>query len=266
MKKSLAVLTVCGSLWGQTPVLAQGDLEGIITGVAEGLLVQEMDRQAGAEARRAGTLDAWRAYLKRFPNGLSRAEAEREIARLGGVVRPSDPAPKPVPGDPAPGDTARGTEAALGLSRDQRRQIQSQLTSLGYDAGVADGLWGRKTREAIRAWQKASGLTVSGYVTERQVRQLRDQAGTISPPVSPPVDDGVLDDRAEERLLGLTVAERRDLQRRLTLLGYNTRGADGVLGQNSRNAIAAWQRDEGLRASGYITADQLREVRRQSGG
>ena len=30
-------------------------------------------------------------------------------------------------------------------------------------------------------------------------------------------------------------------------------------------AIAAWQRDEGLRASGYLTADQIRELRRQTG-
>ncbi|WP_283179569.1 peptidoglycan-binding protein [Gemmobacter sp. 24YEA27] len=259
MRKSVSVLAIFVCLGGQSPAQAQGDLEGIISGVAQGLLVQELDRQAGAEARQAGTLNGWRAYLQRFPNGLSRAEAEREIARLGGVVRPADPTPLPAP---APSDSASSAEAALALSRDQRRQIQSQLTSLGYDAGVADGLWGRKTRDAIRRWQTANGVAASGYVTDRQVRQLREQAGTVLPPEDPVA----MDDRAEERLLGLTVSERRDLQRRLTVLGYNTRGADGVLGQNSRNAIAAWQRDEGLRASGYITADQLRELRRQSGG
>lgn len=259
MQRFVSVLAIGICLGVHTPTVAQDNLEGIISGVAQSLLVQELDRQAGAEARRSGTLNSWRAYLQRFPNGAYRAEAEREIARLGGGVKPVEPTPAPTP---APADSASAAEAALALSRDQRRQIQAQLTSLGYDAGVADGLWGRKTREAIRSWQSANKVKVSGYVTAPQVRQIAQQAGTVSPPT----DDTAIDDRAEERLLGLTVSERRDLQRRLTLLGYNTRGADGVLGQNSRNAIAAWQRDEGLRASGYITADQLRELRRQSGG
>ncbi|MBJ2149783.1 peptidoglycan-binding protein [Paracoccus sp. IB05] len=256
MRRTVSAIAMCLCLGGQSPVMAQGNLEDIVSGVAQSLLVQELDRQAAAEARRAGTLTGWRAYLTRFPNGAHRSEAEREIARLGGSVRPTEPAPAP-----APADSASATEAALALSREQRRQIQSQLTSLGYDAGVADGLWGRKTREAIRGWQSANGATASGYVTERQVRQIREQAGGVAPPV----DDTATDDRSEERLLGLTVSERRDIQRRLTALGYRTGGTDGVLGQNSRRAIAAWQRDEGLRASGYITADQLRELRRQTG-
>lgn len=254
MRRTVSAFAICICFGGQAPVMAQDNLEGIISGVAQGLLSQELERQAVAEARRSGTLTAWRAYLTRFPNGAHRSEAEQEIARLSGAVLPTEPAPLPA-------DSAAATEAALALSREQRRQFQSQLTSLGYDAGIADGLWGRKTREAIRAWQSVNSATVNGYMTERQMRQIREQAGTATLPA----DNAVADDRTEERLLGLTASERRDIQRRLTALGYNTRGTDGVLGQNSRRAIAAWQRDERLQASGYITADQLRELRRQTG-
>lgn len=266
MKRSVSVLALCLSLVGaHSPVMAQGTVEGVFTDVARTLLAQELDRQAVAEARRVGTLNGWRSYVQQFPNGAHRAEADREIARLGGTVTPpapATPAPAPVPTPPATSPSV--VEAALGLSREQRRQVQVQLGALGHDAGVADGLWGRKTRDAIRSWQTANNATATGYVTERQVRQLREQAGTGTTPA--PAPDVAADDRAEEALLGLSVIERREIQRRLTALGYSTGGTDGVLGRNSRTAIATWQRESGARATGYITADQIRELRRQSGG
>lgn len=252
-KTSLAVMIGSGLVLG-APAPAQDGFGDIISGVAKGLLTQELDRAAYEEARRADTLRSWRAYLQKYPEGAYRLQAERAIARLGGTATLPDPDPIPVTG-------AAAVEARLGLTRDQRRLIQRQLTALGYDTGGADGLWGRNTREAIRRWQAANRVEATGYVTARQVRLIGEQAGS-RPDIG---GDTAADDRLEERLLGLTSAERREIQRRLTLLGYNTRGADGVFGANSRRAIAAWQRDEGLRASGYLTADQIRELRRQTG-
>ena len=48
-------------------------------------------------------------------------------------------------------------EKALGLSRDARRGIQSCLKTQGFDPGPADGLFGLRTRAAIRSWQAAQG-------------------------------------------------------------------------------------------------------------
>ena len=48
-------------------------------------------------------------------------------------------------------------EKALGLSRDARRGIQSCLKTQGFDPGSADGLFGPRTRAAIRSWQAAQG-------------------------------------------------------------------------------------------------------------
>jgi peptidoglycan hydrolase-like protein with peptidoglycan-binding domain len=73
-------------------------------------------------------------------------------------------------------------------------------------------------------------------------------------------------DAVEERLLDLTYAERREVQSRLTSLGYRTGGIDGVFGSNTRRALASWQRDEDVRVSGYLTADQLRALRTMTGG
>ena len=41
--------------------------------------------------------------------------------------------------------------------------------------------------------------------------------------------------------------DRRDIQRNLSLLGYNPRGIDGIFGPGSRAAITAWQRANGYR-------------------
>ena len=81
-------------------------------------------------------------------------------------------------------------DAALKLTRTQRTTIQKQLTSLGYDAGVADGLWGSKTRTAIKSWQRANKKTQTGYVTASQVRLIADQAGKVAPP--PPTNEAAV--------------------------------------------------------------------------
>jgi membrane-bound lytic murein transglycosylase B len=51
------------------------------------------------------------------------------------------------------------------LARDQMTDLQSELTTLGYDAGPSDGLLGKRTRAALRAYQKAKKLPADGFPT-----------------------------------------------------------------------------------------------------
>ena len=46
-------------------------------------------------------------------------------------------------------------EVAPGLDRPTRRLIQQGLRNEGFDPGAPDGLFGPRTRAAIRAWQAA---------------------------------------------------------------------------------------------------------------
>ena len=50
-----------------------------------------------------------------------------------------------------------GEEKALALGRDERRRIQACLKAQGHDPGPADGMFGPRTRAAIRGWQAAKG-------------------------------------------------------------------------------------------------------------
>ncbi|NEX47210.1 peptidoglycan-binding domain-containing protein [Pseudotabrizicola algicola] len=262
MQKFVISTFIATSLALAAPATAQTDLSDIVSGVAKSLLAQELDQNAFREAQRVNTVAAYRSYLERFPNGTQRAAAERALARLGAPVTGTQPAPVVTPPATPPDASAASVEAGIGLTRAQRTTLQRQLTALGYPTGVADGLWGTNTRSAIQRWQTANKLNATGYVTASQVRLIQQQAGAVAEPSpSTPANEDAL----EERLLSLTASERREVQRMLTRLGYNTGGVDGVFGRNTRAALAAWQRDEAVRASGYITADQLRELRRQTG-
>jgi lytic murein transglycosylase len=57
---------------------------------------------------------------------------------------------------------------------------------------------------------------------------------------------------------GLTKADRIALQKRLTSLGFDTGGTDGVIGPNSRKAIADYQSSRGLAATGEPSLELLR--------
>ena len=55
------------------------------------------------------------------------------------------------------------------------KSVQSALTALGYDIGTPDGIAGPKTAEAIRAFERATGMSESGAVNPRLLAVLGSQ-------------------------------------------------------------------------------------------
>ncbi|GAB4350163.1 MAG: hypothetical protein Kow006_12620 [Gammaproteobacteria bacterium] len=70
------------------------------------------------------------------------------------------------------GAAARPVSSAV-LSREEIRTAQTRLNRLGYEAGAADGLMGRKTREAIRGFQADNKLPVTGNLDSQTLDALR---------------------------------------------------------------------------------------------
>jgi len=60
---------------------------------------------------------------------------------------------------------------------------------------------------------------------------------------------------------GMTIADRQELQRKLTAAGFDTEGSDGVIGPKTRAAISAFQQSNGLAVTGEPTLALLEILR-----
>jgi peptidoglycan hydrolase-like protein with peptidoglycan-binding domain len=60
-----------------------------------------------------------------------------------------------------------------GLSRADRRNLQTLLLMRGHDIGEVDGALGEKSRTAIKAEQARLGWTVDGRAGQRLLQTLR---------------------------------------------------------------------------------------------
>ena len=87
------------------------------------------------------------------------------------VAKPLDPKAEDVPpADPAWASAPEHT-ASVDTSRTVAR-TQAVLSSLGFDAGPPDGKMGRKTRDAIAAFQTSKGLPATGEIDRALVEAL----------------------------------------------------------------------------------------------
>ena len=112
------------------------------------------------QAERVGTEAALRGYLQRFPNGQFAAQARALIADLS-----RDPV-----------EVARDAEQALRLSRNDKRDIQANLTLLGFSTNGVDGIFGNGTRNAVRRWERANNFEVTGYLSRDDIDLLAASA------------------------------------------------------------------------------------------
>ncbi|HEX9857464.1 MAG TPA: peptidoglycan-binding domain-containing protein [Paracoccaceae bacterium] len=116
------------------------------------------DRAAWDRADKAKTAAGYREYLKAFPQGAFAEEAKARLAALTA--------------DNGATAQAKAAEAALGLSPMARQLVESRLDALEFNPGPADGTFDDTTRRAIRRFQRARGLPVTGYVTQETMVAL----------------------------------------------------------------------------------------------
>ncbi len=143
-------------------------------------------------------------------------------------------------------------EAALGLTRADRRLIQSSLAAEGFDPGPVDGVFGQRARAAIGQWQAARGEEPTGYLDAEAARLL-----LARPPQMPEV---TVMPESVEAALALTRADRRLIQSALTAEGFAPGPADGVFGQRTRAAIGQWQAARGEEPTGYLDAEAAKSL------
>lgn len=60
-----------------------------------------------------------------------------------------------------------------GMTSAQRKALQTRLNAAGFNAGPADGVFGEKSRAAIRGYEKSRGLRVTGVPSPALLDRLR---------------------------------------------------------------------------------------------
>ena len=137
-------------------------------------------RRAAPEMARAGDADAAAQLLLptgaagpaflAFPNHFMIRKYNNSIAYALGVGLLADRF-----GGMEQLKTAWPAEAPLSLV--DRMTAQRALAAAGFNPGQPDGVVGMGTRSALRAWQKARGLTADGYLSPEMVQRLKAEAG-----------------------------------------------------------------------------------------
>jgi peptidoglycan hydrolase-like protein with peptidoglycan-binding domain len=82
----------------------------------------------------------------------------------------------------------------IGSKGDEVKKLQQQLVDAGYSVGSygTDGVYGKDTRAAVTAYQKANGLTVDGIAGVQTLGSLNKPVAPVAPvkpvdsPVTPP--------------------------------------------------------------------------------
>jgi peptidoglycan hydrolase-like protein with peptidoglycan-binding domain len=188
---------------------------------------------------------------------------------------PADPAKlPPVSTDLPPLKVDQGASDLL------LRAVQRELATRGFDVGPIDGKPSDKTRAAISAYQKTQGLPVTGAASDELLRrillgaslQTGGATGSVKVVTSgtakskPTTADGVASkqatDSADKSKVDATV---KAVQQTLADLGYAPGRADGAIGEATTRAITAFQRDRKMAATGRITPELLRELKRVTG-
>ena len=102
-------------------------------------------------AKNVGTKRAWQLFVRK--HGADRIYGPLALQQLGLASESGN-------------RDARNAEVEdyLSLGRTDRAKIQTALNERGFDVGAADGVFGPKTRSAIRDFQLSSQTSNTGYV------------------------------------------------------------------------------------------------------
>lgn len=104
------------------------------------------------------------------------------------------------------------------------KSLQSKLNSLGFNAGVADGIFGTKTRNAVMDFQRKNGLVVDGIVGKATQTKLDSSSNN----------------------------DVKTIQEILNQIGIDVGKADNKMGDKTRHGIRAFQKIFGLTVDGVV--------------
>lgn len=141
---------------------------------------------------------------------------------------------------------AKEEKAILGPEGLQKTRIQTAqhlLDKKGFDVGSIDGKMGWRTRGAIREFQKAKGLKVSGYLDTKTWAELS----------KPAQKDKIKSQTKQPKNI-------KETQLALKKAGFNPGPIDGKMGNRTKKAVVEFQKSKNLAASGALNDETAKEL------
>ncbi len=163
------------------------------------------------------------------------------------------------------------------------RKLQQALQILGYYNGKIDSDYGSGTQAAVKAYQKAKGLTADGYAGERTIKSIFGSCNsksltTQAKPGSSSNSSATKSETSEPakskyptvssiKEIGSAPATSRKgdsgskvvkLQQALECLGYYDGAIDGDYGNGTYKAVKKFQQKRGMKADGVAGVSTIR--------
>ena len=150
----------------------------------------------------------------------------------------------------------RGEKRAGSLTRPSKliQDIQRDLASMSMYDGEIDGLNGPQTRAAIINYEKKYEMTARGLASPRLLEHIRFNKRILEAVKSSPA----LEKPGADHKVHL-------VQTGLAELGYSPGPVDGVLGEQTKQAIREFERHRRLRVTGEVSDKLIRELHKMTG-
>ena len=155
----------------------------------------------------------------------------------------------------------------VGSSGTDVTRLQTRLTILGYYTGKITGVYLDATADAVKAFQEKMGMTATGDAdgdTQSLVysSDARSRSGAAVVTPEPEKDTEIVDGNNPDAIETVAYKKRlaygssgknvKLLQQRLTDLGYYEGPVSGNFQGNTRNAVKAFQTQNGLAVDGVV--------------
>ncbi|NEP11385.1 MAG: peptidoglycan-binding protein [Symploca sp. SIO2C1] len=217
--------------------------------------------------RRLGEL----GYFNRTPTGIFGEITKRaveEFQRINGLRRDGIVGPETeeflfFQQAVQPKPTDRRTILRRGDEGEDVRQLQEWLTVVNYNPGSINGVYGSQTEFAVRQFQAARRLPVTGIANERTLQELEAAYQAIATD-SP--DDNVDFIFYRGRTLlrkGDKGEDVEEVQGWLTDIGFNPGWIDGDYGSVTQSAVSQFQRENNLPVTGVANKQTLQKIEQE---
>lgn len=141
------------------------------------------------------------------------------------------------------------------------KTMQKRLKELGYLSGSADGIFGTGTESAVKAFQTANALYADGVAGPKTLNRLNSSSAVAAAGGSSASSSVGKNDTSTTLRHGMKGMEQiRDMQTRLTELGYYSGSITGNFGDLTLKAVKAFQTANSLSADGIAGKNTLTKL------